>query len=157
MDDESVNMFDLAAPSTDTRRASTHPNKEAEEPAKPTSRKNKVFDLIKREIDARTKRPAVYQTGLFVDKSRNAAITGGDRDLIADVKSKQRRDRLKGQADAADEGDYLTFLTQVCDPPNLIPGINFTFLTQGLFEMRSGSMEVCKSISTQVYAFYPVL
>ena len=130
MDDESVNMFDLGAPSTDTRRASTHPNKEVEEPAKPTSRKNKVFDLIKREIDARTKRPAVYQTGLFVDKSRNAAITGGDRDLIADVKSKQRRDRLKGQADAADEGDYLTFLTQVgemviCkvkvevrDPPN---------------------------------------
>ena len=119
MDDESVNMFDLAAPSTDTRRASTHPNKEAEEPTKPTSRKNKVFDLIKREIDARTKRPAVYQTGLFVDKSRNAAITGGDRDLIADVKSKQRRDRLKGQADAADEGDYLTFLTQVGGDGNM--------------------------------------
>ena len=35
--------------------------------------------------------------------------------------------RLKGQADAADEGDYLTFLTQ------------------GLFEMRSGSMEVKQS------------
>ena len=121
MDDESVNLFELAV-NTDIRRASMHPNNE--ETTKPTGRKNKVYDLIKREIDARTKRPTVSHTGLFVDKSRNAAISGGDRDLKADVKSKQRRDRLKGQADAADEGDYLTFLTQ------------------GLYEMRSGSMEV---------------
>ena len=135
MDDESVNSFELAAnmdmrrasthPNKDMRRASIHPNKvKEEETMKPTGRKNKVYDMIKREIDARTRRPAVSYTGLFVDPSRNAAITGGDRDLKADVKSKQRRDRLKGQADAADEGDYLTFLTQ------------------GLYEMRSGSMEV---------------
>ena len=118
-----MNLFDLAAANTETRRASVYPTT-GEEATKPTSRKNKVYDLIKREIDARTKKPAVFHTGTFVDKSRNAAISGGDRDLKADVKSKQRRDRLKGQADAADEGDYLTFLTQ------------------GLFEMRSGSMEV---------------
>ena len=121
-DNESVNLFELAV-NTDIRRASMHPNNE--ETSKSAARKNKVYDLIKREIDARTKKPTVgSHTGLFVDKSRNAAISGGDRDLKADVKSKQRRDRLKGQADAAEEGDYLTFLTQ------------------GLYEMRSGSMEV---------------
>ena len=93
MDDaSSVNSFDLAA-TIDMRRPSMFPNHE--ETSKPASRKNKVYDLIKREIDARTKKPAVAHIGLFVDKSRNAAISGGDRDLIADVKSKQRRDRLK--------------------------------------------------------------
>ena len=102
MDDESsVNSFDLAA-TIDMRRPSMFPNQTKpsmfpnhEETSKPASRKNKVYDLIKREIDARTKKPAVAHIGLFVDKSRNAAISGGDRDLIADVKSKQRRDRLK--------------------------------------------------------------
>ena len=102
MDDaSSVNSFDLAA-TIDMRRPSMFPNQTKpsmfpnhEETSKPASRKNKVYDLIKREIDARTKKPAVAHIGLFVDKSRNAAISGGDRDLIADVKSKQRRDRLK--------------------------------------------------------------
>ena len=102
MDDKSsVNSFDLAA-TIDMRRPSMFPNQTKpsmfpnhEETSKPASRKNKVYDLIKREIDARSKKPAVAHIGLFVDKSRNAAISGGDRDLIADVKSKQRRDRLK--------------------------------------------------------------
>ena len=79
------------------RRTSVHPNSaNNDESSKPSGRKNKVYDLIKREIDARAKRPSVSYTGMFVDKNRNAAITGGDRDLKADVKSKQRRDRLKG-------------------------------------------------------------
>ena len=84
-------------PNSMNRRTSVHPNSaNNDEPSKPSGRKNKVYDLIKREIDARAKRPSVSYTGMFVDKNRNAAITGGDRDLKADVKSKQRRDRLKG-------------------------------------------------------------
>ena len=84
-------------PNSMNRRTSVHPNSaNNDEPSKPSGRKNKVYDLIKREIDARAKRPPVSYTGMFVDKNRNAAITGGDRDLKADVKSKQRRDRLKG-------------------------------------------------------------
>ena len=84
-------------PNSMNRRTSVHPNSaNNDESSKPSGRKNKVYDLIKREIDARAKRPSVSYTGMFVDKNRNAAITGGDRDLKADVKSKQRRDRLKG-------------------------------------------------------------
>ena len=92
-------------PNSMNRRTSVHPNND--ESPKPSGRKNKVYDLIKREIDARAKRPSVSYTGMFVDKNRNAAITGGDRDLKADVKSKQRRDRLKGDGLRIDMFSYL--------------------------------------------------
>ena len=71
-------------------------------------RKNKVYELLKREMEIRAKRPAGKEDprnqvifvsqlpcsqAMFVDKSRNAAVNHGDRDLKSDVKSKQRRDR----------------------------------------------------------------
>ena len=84
-------------------------------------KQNKVYEHIKKEIDIRAKRGVGkpvggYQAGitkirekkikimmdwandpfckgLFVDASRNAAVTGGDRDLKSDVQDKKRREK----------------------------------------------------------------
>ncbi|XP_023329597.1 uncharacterized protein LOC111702216, partial [Eurytemora carolleeae] len=60
---------------------------------------------------------------MYVDKYRQAAVLTGERDVKTDVRIKKKRDRLQGQAAAADEHDYETYLAQ------------------GIFEMRSGTAE----------------
>ena len=75
-----------------------------------------MFEHIKKEIDIRAKRgfgkPSGFQAltskykyigldrdikdynkGLFVDASRNAAVSAGDRDLKSDVQDKKRREK----------------------------------------------------------------
>ena len=76
---------------------------------------NKVYEHIKKEIDIRNKRAMGKPTGLgfqasipkfktndlmqenskglFVDASRNAAVSAGDRDLKSDVRDKKLREK----------------------------------------------------------------
>ena len=82
---------------------------------KKIQKSNKVYEHIKKEIDIRNKRalgkPTVggfavsYKSkantlmeetnskGLFVDASRNAAVSAGDRDLKSDVRDKKLREK----------------------------------------------------------------
>ena len=76
---------------------------------------------------------------LFIDRQRQAAVVLGERDLAGDVKAKRRRDRskqfywnlkimrsfrAKGDAEAVDATEYVTYLSQ------------------GIYEMKCGSAEV---------------
>ena len=57
---------------------------------------NKVYEHIKKELDLRSKKgyiKAIGYHGLFVDKSRNAAVSCGDRDLKSDVREKKLREK----------------------------------------------------------------
>lgn len=93
---------------------------------------NKVYEHIKKELDLRSKRgyiKAVGYHGLFVDKSRNAAVSCGDRDLKSDVREKKLREkyfvtlsfplwkllpllRKIGDAEAEGEVDLMIYVNQ---------------------------------------------
>ena len=64
--------------------------------AKGLSKRNKVYQHIKKEIEAREKnKPKINaaEQVFFVDKQRNAAVVIGDRDLKTDVRNKKKRER----------------------------------------------------------------
>jgi len=111
-----------------------------EEASKERRGKNKIFAHIQKEIETKEhNKPKINDNDMvcFVDKQRNAAVVIGNRDLKADVASKRRRERLQGQEDAADEQDYMTYVTQ------------------GLFELRSGSAEIALTYFDSAISLQP--